>query len=416
MSVGYTLHIESCSRDEKSMQGRAVFLFAVFVLSSPCASSADATGSAQQPTQQQDAQRRNAALLDHAEKMAERNEALMTRAEAQATRAEAEAKRMDAVLAKWEQQSRGVDAALLRSNGSAQALIPEWRSLVPWAFSLFALFVALKSYRRKSGVLVRGSFTTTASIDCSDKYVSMVTLENVKDRAITIFGLYLRVGYSYYIELERLEKKPLLLKAYESYQVTYGPTSAYSTNGKRLDFNRLLSDLRVPLHLVLSTSEGKCVVDPIRHWNPVIEFFGNHMTAVVHIARRTFKNLDVGDRIRYIIELFDDNEQTQVLLIRQDDLNKFASFKLTPESLETAETLWKYLNEQVEKGTFPRQRFTVHDANVLRQHERLDYSSQRFEAKLYGFFAHHIVGRLATRRAQIKMKKENEQRKKQLNA
>lgn len=79
---------------------------------------------------------------------------------------------------------------------------------IPW-FSISALFISTvallfsaKTYRRKSGVFVRGNFSIASNRDCNDKYVASVILENLKDRAVTVFAIYLRIGYNYYIEIE----------------------------------------------------------------------------------------------------------------------------------------------------------------------------------------------------------------------
>jgi hypothetical protein len=400
------------------MQPRSVFLLAFLVHMPPGASSADLNVSAQVPTKKQDLQQRNTALLNHAEEMAKRNEALMTRAEEQASRAEAEARRMDAVLSRWEEQSRKQDAILSKSDGPpgrgpvGQLMTTPWYAYLAVGISLIALLVAAKNYWRKAGVLIRGSFQITSSIDCSDMYVSRVTLENLKDRAITVFGVYLRAGHNNYIELKDLEKDPLLLKAYETTQMIFGPMQEYRANGKRWGFNHVLKDLKIPLRLVISTSEGKYVVPaPISQWSPVHDFFRNHLTLTVHTVRRTFKDLPVGDNIRYIVELHAENEQSQIFLIRKDDIYAFAWFRLTPKSLESAEALRAYLNEQVERGLFPRQRLTVLDVNILRQQGGLDDAvRQRHEVKLFGFFTYHVLGRLATVRAEKTRRIENAKR------
>jgi hypothetical protein len=382
---------------KKDMHGRVVFLLAGFVLASPCTSSADAADSAQ-PTQQQDAQQRNAALLDHAEKMAARNETLMTRAEAHAARVEVEAKRMDAVLAKWEAQQRSLDTVLSRSDERSRASWLDARAVIAGYVPLIALFFVVLNYRRKAGVLVRGEVELMSSRACDDKYVSRVIFENLKDRAITVFGIYLRVGHNYYIKLEDFEDKPMLLKAYESYHMEYGPIQFYGINRNRINLNQLLDDTKVSKRLVLSTSDGKYVVPKtIPRWNPVLDYFRNYMTANVHPVRTTYKGTNIGGRIKYVVEVFSEDGASVIAPLWADDFRKFQAITLTRESLETAETLNLYLTEQRKNGKLTWHGFTVHDANAWRELAGEFYSGQHLEAKYCGFFEYHILGRLWAR-------------------
>lgn len=164
-----------------------------------------------------------------------------------------------------------------------------WYAIAALCISALALFVATKNYRRKAGILVRGAFSLAESRDCNDKFVSNIILENLKDRAITIFAVYLRVGHSYYVEVENFEDRPLLLRAFETYQKDYGPIQFYGINSNRINLNDILNEPKAKKCLVLSTADGKYVVpSSIRRWSPVGDFFRNHLTAVVRPVRAVY--------------------------------------------------------------------------------------------------------------------------------
>ena len=80
-----------------------------------------------------------------------------------------------------------------------------------------------------------------SSVYCDDPYLSSLVIENLKDRAITIFEIYLKVGNHCYIQIEDFDPKPLVLRAYETYQKEYGPIEFYSVNMKRVGLSELLS-------------------------------------------------------------------------------------------------------------------------------------------------------------------------------
>ena len=122
------------------------------------------------------------------------------------------------------------------------ALLPIVISAAALCVSVFALIVATMNYRRKAGILVRGTFSIASSRAGNDAYVSSLGLDNLKDRALTIFAIYLRIGRNNYIRLEDLDESPLLLKAFETHTAQYGPIEFYGINTNKIDFNKLLRD------------------------------------------------------------------------------------------------------------------------------------------------------------------------------
>lgn len=93
-----------------------------------------------------------------------------------------------------------------------------------------ALYLAFRNYRRKSGVLIYGGASVSKDYLSSQPYVSDLILENQKDRAVTIYGIYLKIGHNYYLEIEDLEANPLLLSPYESLRKSYTRAYAYSAS------------------------------------------------------------------------------------------------------------------------------------------------------------------------------------------
>lgn len=292
-------------------------------------------------------------------------------------------------------------------------MLAPWYSIAAVCISILALFVATKNYWRKAGIHLRGSFSIASCISCDDTYVSNVILENLKDRAITIFTIYLRVGHSYYIEIEDFSDRPLLLKPYESHLKEYGPIQFYGVNMNRIDLNSLLRNPTVSKRLVLSTSEGKYVVpSAIRQWSPIGDFFRNHMTAIVRPVQAMYKDKYIGGNVKYVIEFIGDNGQSEIVPIHPNDyqLKMFRKFSLTLESLESLTTLSDYLGEQQRNGKLVCRSFTVLDMDSWRERANEFYSEKRIHAEYIGFFTYHVFGRVATRLADRKLRIENAKR------
>lgn len=289
-----------------------------------------------------------------------------------------------------------------------------WCAIIALCISVLALFVATKNYRRKSGILVRGAFSLASSRDCNDDYVSSITLENLKDRTVTVFAIYLRVGHNYYVEVENFEGRPLLLKPFETYQQKYGPIQFYGINTNRINLNSLLKSTKVKKRLVLSTADGKYVVPfRINMWNPISDFFQNHLTAVIHPISTTYKEKYLGENIKYVIEFIAENDNSEVVLVHPEDyrLKKFKNFNLTQESLESSSSLTSYLEEQREAGTLLCKKFIVHDLDAWRARTAEFFTGRTFEAEYYGPFKYYLAGRLLTLHSDWKLKRENAKRR-----
>lgn len=160
-------------------------------------------------------------------------------------------------------------------------------SVVTVCFGLLSAYLGILAYRRKSGAFVRGSFTPCSSRDCKDEFITQVTLENLKDRSVTIFGIYLRIGYNIYVEIEEFRDAPLILKPFETYVKSFGPIEFYASSSRKISINGLLyGNRKIKKHLFLSTSDGKYKVrSPSWGWNPISDSFLNYFTAVLKPVR-----------------------------------------------------------------------------------------------------------------------------------
>lgn len=286
-----------------------------------------------------------------------------------------------------------------------------WYTAVALGVGLIALFVATKNYRRKSGIQIRGGFTSTSSISCEDQYISSIVLENLKDRAVTIFAIYLRIGPSNYVELEAFEESPLILKAFETYQKEYGPVEFYEFNGRKLAFNELLKNDDVKKRIVLSTGDGRYVVPAfLKRWDPISDYFRNHMTVIARPIRTTYKGEAIGGNVRFAVEITSQEGREHLVLIHPSDYNvwRFTNFVLTKEALKTKEELEKYLNEQRATGKLVCSKFVIHDMEKWRNEKEFS-RKPKMELPRVSAFSYYFWGRLltwrATERLRIKNKK-----------
>ncbi len=135
---------------------------------------------------------------------------------------------------------------MTEENGQIiNTLMANITALVALIISIVALVYTIMAYFLKSGHSIRGNFSTASSIECDDKYVSSLTLENLKDRATVIFKIYLKIGNNYFLELEDNSDKPIIIGPFEVYQKNYEPIVYYSINTDRIKLDNLIDNPKV---------------------------------------------------------------------------------------------------------------------------------------------------------------------------
>jgi len=283
-------------------------------------------------------------------------------------------------------------------------------TLVALIISITAMIYTVKAYLLKSGEKIRCSYSTRSSVDCDDTYVGNITLENLKDRSVVIFGIYMRIGENYFLELENFENSPLILKPFEAYNQNFDAILFYSVNMRKIDLNTLLDDEKIKKTIMLSTSNGKYEVKAnMKRWNPILDFFKNHMTAIIQPRRLSYKGKSYGSNIKYLIEFKYYDNSEDIIPIRSGDerLKIFANFQLTKESLESKKSLELFLRNQKKKGNIKFSKVEVMDFSKGVERVFTDYDSDKIEAKYYGKIKYKVFGKLYTAYDSYKLKKAN---------
>lgn len=128
-------------------------------------------------------------------------------------------------------------------------------SLIALMIAFASLVYAVSAYSRKEGVEIRVDYAVTySSIACEDKFVSELTLENMKDRTVAVYKIFLLLGHNYFIELENYETSPLRLGPYETYSNQYGPLDFFSINLMPIELGELWEESKEKIVLMTSNS------------------------------------------------------------------------------------------------------------------------------------------------------------------
>lgn len=276
--------------------------------------------------------------------------------------------------------------------------------------SLVALAIAILNYRRKSSVSIRGGYSLASSIECDDRYIAYVILENMKDRAVAIYGIYLAAGYNHYILVEDFEESPYILRPYETLRREYGPIEFYAFNSRRLIMEPVLGAKDVAPRLVLSTSRGRYVVRRhIGHWNPVADFFKNRALIVARPIRSTYKTRSVGGNIKYIVDFAMENGKSEVVLLQGDhyDRRRLKGVELDQEALASADALRSFLADRIADGTLKCKSLEVVDAQEWRTRLNESFREPPVAAQPLGLFDYYIAARFYSWSQDRELRKKN---------
>ena len=284
-------------------------------------------------------------------------------------------------------------------------------SLVALIVSIIALVYTTKTYLLKAGAYIRGSYSICSSISCDDKYVHNLKLENLKDRAIVIFKIYLKVGHNYFIEIDDFDGNPLILKPFEIFSKEYDPLDLYSAGTGRILLNGLLDDKSAKRQIVLSTSEGKYTVkEYINYWDAIGTYFQNYETVIIQPMRSVYKEKSYGSNAKFIVELKMEGGNDEVIPIYSNDYERrrFVHFSFTKESLLSKEALEEYLYERVIEGSLKCADVTVIELDKWRNEIYKSQNKRVFTAKYESWLAYHVLGRLGTIVSDYRLKKQNQ--------
>lgn len=261
-----------------------------------------------------------------------------------------------------------------------------------------ALIFAFRGDRRKTGMDIRCDFAVASAIWSKEPWVSEVRLENVKDRSVVIYKIYLEVGHGIYIEVENLTDNPLTLGPYDVYQKEYDPIEFYTHGLRRL--TGLLDDITKRRRIVLTTSQGRHIPKSSTRTydDPLFDtILTNFSTGIARPHRLFYKGRSYGSEAKYILTLIGHDQEEIVIPIypRDYEVKKIRNVCLTRESLESKQALECLLERQIRAGTAPFICFEVVDIESSIRTAFEDYP-RSFAVVHQGWFSYHVVDRLMT--------------------
>ena len=186
-------------------------------------------------------------------------------------------------------------------------------SILALAVSILSLIIAIKRFSLKSGLDIRGYWGVAEQVGCEDKFVSRIMIENLKDKALVIFDVYLLIGHNYYLEIESFENCPLIIKPFEVYSKQFPPIEYYYSNNIKVKLNEMLESKNINKRLVLSTSNGKYIVKSNKkQWFLIQDIFKNNQTMWITPIRYNLNGTYYPPNAVYVVKITMANKKENV--------------------------------------------------------------------------------------------------------
>lgn len=267
-------------------------------------------------------------------------------------------------------------------------------------FAVIAAVYAYRGDRRKSGTKISGMASWVSSFDAEDVYMGTVTLQNLKDRAVVIYAIYLEIGHGHFLDLEDRSGDPLILKPFGVYYQQYEPVDFYASNLTRVRLDDALRNRKTRRRIVLSTDTGRYTIrNSISQWSPIRLGFKNQFTAWFRPYRSQYEGKTYGSRTRFLVNLTTTGGKLRVVPVhfRVDRYQPFAGFNLTPEVLRSKESLEQFLLERAVSGELPCSDLSVVDWESVRNGFHKQLAPDVVEVEAQSWFTYYIRGWLWTR-------------------
>ena len=282
-------------------------------------------------------------------------------------------------------------------------------SVAAFVVASVALLYTCRGDRRKSGIDIRYRLAISSSVSSSERWVSEVVLQNAKDRAVSIFKMYLEVGHGLYIEIEDFSRSPLILEAYGIHHQQYDPIEFYVGGPYRcID---VLGDRKSRQRLVLITAQGRHFPKRrIKFDDPIYDSISTNYTAsVVHPIRLDYGGRSYGSEVMYIVTLKSADGKEEVIPIypRDYELKWFKELGLTRQAMESKQALEDCIRSQMDMGNLNCADVDIFDPGPGRSRWYHEYE-RAGHVPVRGWFQYNVLGRCWTMRERWRMHRDNQ--------
>ena len=272
--------------------------------------------------------------------------------------------------------------------------------------SAIALIYTIKTFWLKKGCHVRCNIATSSSFETEEVYVNEIELENLKDKTIAIYNIYLRFGANVYLDLlchptcMEASTQTVILNPYEVKVIKLHPQVIYVSNLQRV--LGIENYLNIRSTVVLSTNYGKIEVkNNVKRWEPLNDYWKNYSTLIIQPYRlfhggNTYNDRCYGSRILYLVNVNLYNGTKLSCPIYKDvKVQFFNKLTFTDAILSSKEDLTKFLYEQRDSNNIDFKDIEIIDLKSEIESIKGRYHST-IEIKPISKFRYYTIERIRT--------------------
>ncbi len=291
-----------------------------------------------------------------------------------------------------------------------------WIASTGLIVSAIVLFVTISTWKLKIGQSVRASYGLTTT---DKSYVSTIIIENLKDRDLIIFGIYLKYGSNIYIDLLDIDmyydRYHHIIPALSTRVFELGPVLYYSEHSFEVDIDHLL-DIRNEASIILHSNMGKIKAKKFKKgWSPISQYFRNfgthyikvhrfytkHSVPSFHVQSENYIDYSSYDkRVKYVVTLkFADGKVHDFDIPSIENYIPFKKLKFTPEVLSSCDTLKQYFIESQSKNLIEFSEFiqVSNIGSIIEKNKlRLSPAPEDYKIKILNKIQYHVIWRLRT--------------------
>lgn len=286
-------------------------------------------------------------------------------------------------------------------------LVLSWATFLVAVVALVVSYVALS---QKRGSKVRCWVGIASFVEAEGYYIKEVIVENLKDKSIAIFDMYLQVGENVFIDLlnkNRVPTKPSespdIIPPFELKIYSFYPPAFYECGLDVVEnMEELLSQKKHKI--VLSTNNGKVVARPkLTGWTPYGNYFSNYGTYIIQPCRLTYKGTSYKDRcfgagVLYLaIITSNTGEEAQYPIYKKADIKVqfFSEVQFTEKCLANTEAIASFLQEQKEAGKISYDKLEIIDWQDIIMKRKYEFAKQE-KVVVLNWIQYHIVAKIET--------------------
>ncbi len=288
--------------------------------------------------------------------------------------------------------------------------------------SVIVLLITYKTYILKYGHKVRGWIGVSSSVTSSNNYFHTLVLENLKDKDLVIFDIFVRFGHNIYLDM--LDKDDLnenyfhIIPALSTKEFRFGPAIEYASGSALVNLSQLFADDKISKKIILFTNQGKVIVSSFKKgWNPISDYFNNYGTVVINPIRYYSDKSIYGrkgrekEQVNSAIDYSTYGNQTLYLVVlkrkhfglvtypiwKDIKVQYFNDIDFTEKSLENKDSLKKFLLKAKSNNKIDFEAIdTIVDFQSYVNSIRKKYSTSPILLEAENWCTYHVVDKVQT--------------------